>query len=342
MYFMETPKQHFDSADGDYKVAWIKTRKGPWTCQPIQGVSLKPDGSLAAEPGNSVAQYVARGSWRNQHAREVLQQYGLPLLPIYNVTVPAWDLHRHNMQGQECSHFCHPSLPQFWLWHMLQAFKQQGLPAVKDPHTAPVPKAGCAVIRDWDESKYGFPKSQKGSDAGQESAKAAEQSRQQGFWEWLQGKAGGAVVVKDGVVVPPAAPGAGSGAGQGGSVSAWQVLQQLLDLKLLQAPQQQQQPQGAKADQRGQQQKQQRPRVQQEKGRAQREKGARPGQQPQPQPPKQQQQQGVVAAGKAAATAGLQVEDRLVVRHRRKKQQQQQQGGGAHRPVAVQEQSRDD
>lgn len=337
MYFMETPKQHFDSADGDYKVAWIKTRKGPWTCQPIQGVSLNPDGSLSAEQGNSVAAYVARGSWRNQHAREVLQQYGLPLLSIYNATVPAWDLHRHNMQGQECSHFCHPSLPQFWLWHMLQAFKQQALPAVRDPRAAPVPKAGCAVIRDWDESKYGFPKPQKGGDAGREQDKAAEQSRQQGFWEWLQGKAG-PVVVKDGAVVPPAS-GAGSGAGEGGGVSAWQVLQQLLDLQLLQVPQPRQQSQRAKAG-AGVQQKQQQPRVQQEKGRARQEKGARPGQQPLPPPPPSKQQQGLVAAGKPVRTAGPQVEERLVVRHRRKKQQQQ--GGGAHPAVAVQQPARDD
>lgn len=338
MFFMETPKQHFDSADGDYKVAWIKARKGPWTCQPIQGVSLNTDGSLSAEQGNSVAAYVARGSWRNQHAREVLQQYGLPLLPIYNATVPAWDLHRHNMQGQECSHFCHPSLPQFWLWHMLQAFKQQALAAVPDPRAAPVPKAGCAVIRDWDESKYGFPKPQKGGDAGREQDKAAEQSRHQGFWDWLQGKVG-PVVVKDGAVVPPG-PGAGSGAGEGGGVSAWQVLQQLLDLKLLQVPQPRQQSQRAKAD-AGVQQKQQ-PRVQQEKGRARQEKGARPGQQPLPPPPPSKQQQGFVPAGKPVRTAGPQVEDRLVVRHRRKKQQQQQ-GGGAHPPaVAVQQPARDD
>ena len=40
LLWLETPKQHFDSVDGDYKVAWIGQRRGPWTCQPVDGVGV--------------------------------------------------------------------------------------------------------------------------------------------------------------------------------------------------------------------------------------------------------------------------------------------------------------
>lgn len=293
MFFMETPKQHFDSADGDYKVPWIRTRKGPWTCQPIQGVSLNPDGSIGAQDGNEVAQYVARGSWRNQHAREVLAQYGLPLLPIYNVTVPAWDFHRRNLAGQECSHFCHPSLPQFWLWHMLSVFKQQQLPFVEDPWKQ-IPKSGCAIVREWEENHFGAPKPKA------DIEKEARQQAQSSFWDWLLG--GSQVSVKDGVVVPPVD--ASAGVADGASVSPWEVVQKLLDLRVLQQPQPQEQPP----------QKEQQQQVQQDKQRkGLQEKGMR-SQQHQSDQSKQQWQGG---------------SEQLVVRHTRKKQQQQQQRGGA-------------
>jgi hypothetical protein len=300
MFFMETPKQHFDSADGDYKVHWIKTRKGPWTCQPIQGVSLQPDGSIRAEDGNEVADYVARGSWRNQHAREVLAQYGLPLLPIYNVTVPAWGFHRQNLDGQECSHFCHPSLPQFWLWHMLSVFRQEQLPFVEDPWQQ-IPKSGCAIIREWEENQFGAPKSKA------DIEKEARQQAQSSFWDWLSGRS--KVLVEDGVVVPPV--GVTTGVGGGVSVSPWEVVQKLLDLRVLQQPQPQQQQQ----------------QVQQEKQRkGLQEKGTR-------------RQQQLPAKSKHLWQGG---NEQLVVRHRRKKQQQQQQRGGASlHPMIVRHQAGD-
>lgn len=58
MFWFEIPKQHFDSADGDYKVPWIGVRKGPWQCQPIEGLSMDKEGHLVAEKGNAVAEYV--------------------------------------------------------------------------------------------------------------------------------------------------------------------------------------------------------------------------------------------------------------------------------------------
>lgn len=69
LFWMETPKQHFDSVDGDYKVPWIGKRKGPFTCQPVQGLSMDADGALHADAGNAVAEFVmqvgaARCAWQ--------------------------------------------------------------------------------------------------------------------------------------------------------------------------------------------------------------------------------------------------------------------------------------
>jgi hypothetical protein len=191
MLFMQTPKQHFDSEDGDFKVPWIKARKGPWKCQPIKGVTQNPDGTLSAEEGNAVAQYVAAGSWRNQLASEVLGEYGVPLIPIYNSTVTAWEFHRSNHVGQECSHFCHPSLPQFWLWHLLKVLRQVQLPLVQDPSKQKL-QAGCAITYDRDEPRFGAPRPT--------ASMLAEQERQQGFWDWLFGRK--RFVLRDGLLMP--------------------------------------------------------------------------------------------------------------------------------------------
>lgn len=344
--------EHIWCCPADFKVPWIRTRKGPWTCQKIEGVSLNPDGTLTAAKGNKVAEYVARGSWRNQHAREILGKYQLPLLPIYNVTVPAWEFHRQNLDGQECSHFCHPSLPQFWLWHVLATYKQQQLPVVEDPWKQ-IPKSGCAIIRDWEETKFGAPKPK--SVIEQEE----ERERHKGFWEWLQGKGGiwKQLTVKDGVLVRPAGSSVSDSNSVKSNISSWEVLQKLLDLRLLQRPQsQRQQDNGAdtegqdkggklqdqaakqQAQPSKQQQQQQQPRVQQEKWRSQEEKGSRPLQQQQPKGSGQK-------AGRARAQ---ELGDRLVARHRRKKQpqpqrqqQEQQHGGADHHNIVVKRQAGD-
>ncbi|WIA13604.1 hypothetical protein OEZ85_007170 [Tetradesmus obliquus] len=133
LFWFETPKQHFDSADGDYKVPWIGTRKGPFTCQPVQGLSMDKDGALHAEAGNAVAAYVMKGSWRNIMAREILiEQYKLPVIPVYNSSATAWQFHRVNFDGQECSHYCHPSIPQLWVWVLKQTLQKYGLKPVEN------------------------------------------------------------------------------------------------------------------------------------------------------------------------------------------------------------------
>eukprot|EP00775_Hariotina_reticulata_P009622 gene9622-9783_t len=154
MFFMETPKQHFDSADGDYKVPWIGVRKGPWVCQPIKGVSLDADGNLHSAPGDKVGEYVVTGSWRNQLAHQVLvEKYNMPFMPIYNTTATAWEFHRKNFDGQECSHFCHPSIPQLWLWSMKQAFKKWWISPVHNWMHLKPKVTGIVAMVVWKEAQ---------------------------------------------------------------------------------------------------------------------------------------------------------------------------------------------
>eukprot|EP00879_Flechtneria_rotunda_P021731 GHRR01022915.1.p1 GENE.GHRR01022915.1~~GHRR01022915.1.p1 ORF type:complete len:334 (+),score=95.40 GHRR01022915.1:804-1805(+) len=156
--WMETPKQHFDSADGDYKASWIGKRKGPWRCQPIKGVSMDEDGLLHADKGDAMAEYVVEGSWRNILARDILhKQYGVPMLSVYNSTATAWEFHRLNTEGQECSHYCHPSIPQLWVWTLKSTLQQLSIQPVKDWKKAKT-KAGCAAVLERDEAQLGAPK----------------------------------------------------------------------------------------------------------------------------------------------------------------------------------------
>jgi hypothetical protein len=82
LFWFETPKQHFDSADGDYKVPWINTRKGPFTCQPVQGLSMDKDGALHAEAGNAVAEYVMQVSSEQSRRQGYTDAYGLHAQPF--------------------------------------------------------------------------------------------------------------------------------------------------------------------------------------------------------------------------------------------------------------------
>jgi hypothetical protein len=164
MFFMETPKQHFaDAADGDYQSKWLtdpKKKKGPHRCGPIANVTYTPSGALRAAPGDAVAAGVAGGTWRNVDARRILRdKYGMRLVPIYNTTVAFWKMHRSNFAGTECSHFCHPSIPQLWLWVLHRTLAQAGIKAVPAAApTGPHVRHGCATVFERDQTKLGLPK----------------------------------------------------------------------------------------------------------------------------------------------------------------------------------------
>jgi hypothetical protein len=253
-------------------------RKGPWTCQAIRGVALLPNGSLSAARGDAVAEFVAAGAWRNAYARDILARgYGMPLVAIYNVTVPAWRFHRSNLAGQECSHYCHPSLPQLWVHALWSALERQRVPPVANPAAQKL-AAGCAHVYERDEAKFGKPRPLE--------RVLSDTERQAAFFAWLFGRQ--QYVVRDGVLVQADAAAKQTQQQQqqqqqGGAPTPtpWELLQQLLQqrqrqaeggrgTKPLQPPQQQQQ----------QQPQQQQPQQQQPQQQQQRKKAPQPSKQP--------------------------------------------------------------
>ncbi|KAF6252526.1 hypothetical protein COO60DRAFT_1552723, partial [Scenedesmus sp. NREL 46B-D3] len=162
-FFMETPKQHFDSPDGDFDEAWVGARSGPFICQPVPGVALGPNGSVAAQAGSEQVAAVVHGTWRNAAVHSVLErQYGMPVLPVYNSTVTAWEYHRNNSQGRECSHYCFPSAPQLWVWTLKKSLDAHPPQALQQANATQKKRKrdswGCAKVLDREESRVGLPK----------------------------------------------------------------------------------------------------------------------------------------------------------------------------------------
>ena len=62
----------------------------PCVCDFVAGRS----GSVH-ERADGVQGSVANGSWRNQAAHHVLGQWGMPIVPAWNDTVPLWEFHRY-------------------------------------------------------------------------------------------------------------------------------------------------------------------------------------------------------------------------------------------------------
>ena len=57
-------------------------------------------------------QILVEGGWRNRIAGPVMQKLGIPVLAIWNQSLPLWDFH-HNYQNKlDCTHMCHPSAYQ--------------------------------------------------------------------------------------------------------------------------------------------------------------------------------------------------------------------------------------
>jgi hypothetical protein len=85
-----------------------------------------------------VAVPLTAGMWRNHDARNILLSYGLRILPTYNMTVPMSAFHRphHDGNGQECTHYCHPSAPHLEVVQLIKALREAKLsPPASPPRT---------------------------------------------------------------------------------------------------------------------------------------------------------------------------------------------------------------
>lgn len=74
-------------------------------CAPIRGLELKPDGSLGpdgdptldgqkASDMTDASETLMRGGRRNIRSAYIMGKLGIPIMQIWNHTVPFWDFHR--------------------------------------------------------------------------------------------------------------------------------------------------------------------------------------------------------------------------------------------------------
>jgi hypothetical protein len=207
-----------------------------------------------------------QGSWRNIMAREILiQKYKMPYIPVYNSSATAWQFHRVNFDGQECSHYCHPSIPQLWVWVLKQTLQKYGVRPVEKWQDAKRHSPGCAQAFDRDERQYGGAKpidlvlkqlQQWLQKQRQQQVAKLRAQQPQGILSWLLGLRRWipdpepvplpTVQLMDGIAVFPAEKATGgarssssSGSSSGGASSSsgrpdatlqpWQVLEKVLD-----------------------------------------------------------------------------------------------------------------
>jgi hypothetical protein len=88
------------------------------------------------------------GSWRNMDARNILGVYGMPMLPLYNATVSLSTFHRplKHGEGMDCTHYCHPTVPQIAIASMVTKLREARLPPL-DPEVALANRAGAWGIK---------------------------------------------------------------------------------------------------------------------------------------------------------------------------------------------------
>lgn len=135
----QTSVQHFDTPIGE----WVPDKpQQEQRCVPIKGVELREDGSLG-DVGNSslwserasdmtnAMDTLLRGGRRNVRSEYVMAKLGVPIMHIWNQTVPFWDFHRYYHDPEDgtacakvacdCTHICVPSWHQMWMASLQQS-----------------------------------------------------------------------------------------------------------------------------------------------------------------------------------------------------------------------------
>eukprot|EP00884_Botryococcus_braunii_P023107 jgi/Botrbrau1/9480/Bobra.0252s0098.2 len=115
--------QHFDTPTGDYQCDGCPSPSYPFICQAIPNVTLNDRNELEADAFH-VAEVVA-GGWRNRIALPVMEQLGIPIMHTWNTSLPIFHFHHNFQEKDDCTHFCHPSPYQMWIWDMYKVLQAQ-------------------------------------------------------------------------------------------------------------------------------------------------------------------------------------------------------------------------
>ncbi|CAL5228742.1 g11927 [Coccomyxa viridis] len=129
LLWKDTAPQHFESTFGEYPQ---DKPKPPMKCVAV-GKQFEPDpgeDKWILKKDHSIEvlykdfEDIAAGGWRNKLTNEVMSQAGIPVVSTWNDTLPLWEFHRDNGHGLECTHFCHPSAPQLWVYRLYETLAQ--------------------------------------------------------------------------------------------------------------------------------------------------------------------------------------------------------------------------
>ena len=107
--------QHFATATGEFGLRLAM----PFVCKPLN-VTLQTDNTLIPqqESDPAAAQEIVQGGFRNRIANPVISSLGIPIIQTWNLSVPMWEYYHHVAEKGDCTHSCHPSGYQVWLYQL--------------------------------------------------------------------------------------------------------------------------------------------------------------------------------------------------------------------------------
>ncbi|KAK9832530.1 hypothetical protein WJX81_006130 [Elliptochloris bilobata] len=131
--------QHFDTPTGDYECDGCPKAERPFNCHAIDNVTLAADGTLSTT--DPVTQVIVEGGWRNKIALPAMHSLGIPVMNTWNSSATLWSYHYNYKGGEDCTHSCHPSAYQTWIYDLVVVLRANlhRLPSPYQPSPAPAP-----------------------------------------------------------------------------------------------------------------------------------------------------------------------------------------------------------
>ena len=114
----DTVPTHYTNPLGDYMGG-----NPPFACAPLAGgyknLWHSPEGYL--ETWNPALSSLLHGGTRNHASSQMLAAVNVPVIDVYNHTVPLWQYHREN----QCTNYCFPSAPEMGVYGLYAALEKE-------------------------------------------------------------------------------------------------------------------------------------------------------------------------------------------------------------------------
>ena len=115
MLWRDTAAQHFATPTGEFGLRLAI----PFVCKPLN-VTLQDDNLLMPQEqcDAAAARDIVQGGFRNRIANPIISSLGMPIIQTWNLSVPLWEYYHHVAEKGDCTHSCHPSGYQVWLYQL--------------------------------------------------------------------------------------------------------------------------------------------------------------------------------------------------------------------------------